>query len=293
MDLILHLLVDGICTGARYAILGMGFALIFNTQRMFDLSFGGIYTWSGFALWILATQLGLEIRLASGMALVFCFLLSYGVQKVYMSRLRKRSASAVSVMLGSMAIMMMMEAIAAIIWGGEIRAGRTGDAGIYKWGTIQISDIKFYTLLAAVAIFFSVRYLFMKTALGVNARAIASNPLLSRVVGLETEKIIIFTTCFGSAIIGLDAILVCADTGVYPAIGFQSMLIAFMAVMLGGIGSFAGAFIGGLLVGFVRTVAVLQFPTLWQELVLFAILFLIIAFRPNGLLGIKDWKSEV
>jgi branched-chain amino acid transport system permease protein len=133
----------------------------------------------------------------------------------------------------------------------------------------------------------------MKTPLGVNARAIASNPLLSRVVGLETEKIIIFTTCFGSTIIGLDAILVCADTGVYPAIGFQSMLIAFMAVILGGIGSFEGAFIGGLLIGFMRTVAVLQFPTLWQELVLFAILFLIIAFRPNGLLGIKDWKSEV
>jgi branched-chain amino acid transport system permease protein len=293
MDLILRLLADGICTGARYAILGMGFALIFNTQRMFDLSFGGIYTWSGFALWILASQLGFGIGFAAGIALLFCFLLSYGVQKVYMSRLRQRSASAVSVMLGSMAIMMMMEAITAIFWGGEIRAGRIGDAGIYKWGSIQISDIKFYTVLAAIAIFLSFRYLFMKTPLGVNARAIASNPLLSRVVGLETEKIIIFTTCFGSTIIGLDAVLVCADTGVYPAIGFQSMLIAFMAVILGGIGSFEGAFIGGLLIGFMRTVAVLQFPTLWQELVLFAILFLIIAFRPNGLLGIKDWKSEV
>jgi branched-subunit amino acid ABC-type transport system permease component len=231
--------------------------------------------------------------LASGIALIFCFWLSYGVQKIYMGRLRQRSASAVSVMLGSMAIMMMMEAITAIFWGGEIRAGRIGDAGIYKWGTIQISDIKFYTVLAAVAVFLSFRYLFMKTPLGVNARAIASNPLLSRVVGLETEKIIILTTCFGCTIIGLDAILVCADTGVYPAIGFQSMLVAFMAVILGGIGSFEGAFIGGLLIGFMRTVAVLQFPTLWQELVLFAILFLIIAFRPNGLLGIKDWKSEV
>jgi len=293
MDLILHLLVDGICTGARYAILGMGFALIFNTQRMFDLSFGGVYTWSGFALWILVTQLGLSISLASGIALVFCFLLSYGVQKVYMSRLRKRAGSAVSVMLGSMAIMMMMEAIAAIIWGGEIRAGRMGDAGIYKWGTIQVADIKLYTLLAAIVIFLSFRSLFMKAPLGVNARAIASNSLLSRIVGLETEKIIIFTTCFGSTIIGLDAIFVCADTGVYPAIGFQSMLIAFMAVILGGIGSFEGAFLGGFLIGFMRTVAVLQFPTLWQELVLFAILFLIIAFRPNGLLGIKDWKSQV
>ena len=66
-----------------------------------------------------------------------------------------------------------------------------------------------------------------------------------------------------------------------------------MAMILGGIGSFEGAAVGGLTIGLVRTVAVLQFPTLWQEMILFAILFLIIAFRPIGLFGMKDWKSEV
>jgi len=175
MDLIIRLLVDGLCTGARYSLLGMGFALIFNTQRMFDLSFGGIYTWSGFALWILANQFGLDITFASGVVLVFSFGLSHFIQKIYMARLRERSASAVSIMLGSMAVMMMMEAIATVVWGGEIRPGRTGDAGVFRWGTIQISDIKLYTLLSAVSVFVLVRYLFMKTPLGINARAIASN----------------------------------------------------------------------------------------------------------------------
>jgi len=210
-----------------------------------------------------------------------------------MARLRERSASAVSIMLGSMAVMMMMEAIVTIVWGGEIRPGRMGDAGVFRWGTIQISDIKLYTLLLAVSVFVLVRYLFMRTPLGINARAIASNPLLSKIIGLETERTIILTTGLGCMIISLDAVLVCADTGVYPAIGFQSVLLAFMAVMLGGIGSFAGAALGGLLIGFARNVAVLKFPTLWQEWILFAILFLLIAFRPNGLMGIKDWKSEV
>ena len=293
MDLILNLLVDGICTGARYAILGMGFALIFNTQRMFDLSFGGVYTWTGFFFWILATSLGVPLGFAAIIALLFCFALSFGVQKLYVSQLRKKSDKSVSIMLGSMAVMMMMEAVAAIIWGGEIRVARMGAAGIIKLGSIQISDIKLYTVICALVLFVVIQYVFMRTPLGIKSRAIASNPRLSVVVGLDAEKNIILTTCVGCALIGLDAILVCADTGVYPSIGFQSMLIAFMAVILGGIGSFEGAFYGGMLIGLIRTLSVLRLPTSWQELILFAVLFCIIAFKPNGLLGIKDWKSEV
>jgi len=293
MELLWPLFVDGACTGARYAILGMGFALIFNTQRMFDISFGGVYTWCGFALWILVAYGGLGTTLAGGIVLGLAFGLSYLVQKVYMSRMRSRSNSAVSILLGSMAVLMGMEAVLAIFWGGEIRMGRSGDAAVLKWGSIQISDIKLLTLIFAAAIFILFRFLFMKMPLGLNARAIATNPLLSRIVGLPAEKIITFTTCCGCTIIALDAVLVCADTGVYPAIGFQSVLIAFMAVILGGIGSFEGAALGGLMIGFIRTVAVFQFPTLWQEMILFLILFLIIAFRPIGILGLKDWKSEV
>lgn len=293
MDLILSLLVDGICTGARYAILGMGFALIFNTQRMFDLSFGGVYTWTGFAFWILAVTFGIPLGFAAILALAFCLVLSFGVQKLYVSKLRKKSSKSVSIMLGSMAVMMTMEAIAAMIWGGEIRVARLGPADIFKFGSIQISDIKLYTVLCAVGIFVVVEFVFMRTPLGIKSRAIASNPRLATIVGLDAEKIVILTTCLGCALIGLDAILVTADTGVYPAIGFQSMLVAFMAVILGGIGSFEGAFIGGMMIGLIRTFAVLKFPTLWQELILFAVLFSIIAFKPNGLLGIKDWKSEV
>jgi branched-chain amino acid transport system permease protein len=293
MDLLWPLIVDGLCTGARYAILGMGFALIFNTQRMFDISFGGIYTWCGFAMWILVRHAGLGMTLAGVVVLGLAFGLSYLIQKIYMSRMRNRSDSTVSILLGSMAVLMAMEAIAAIIWGGEIRTARSGDVDVFKWGSIQISDIKFYSLIFALSIFLLFRYLFMRMPLGLNARAIATNPLLSKIVGLETEKILTLTTCFGCVIIAVDEVMVCADTGIYPAIGFQSVLIAFMAMILGGIGSFEGAAIGGLTIGLVRTVAVFQFPTLWQEMILFAILFLIIAFRPIGLFGIKDWKSEV
>jgi branched-chain amino acid transport system permease protein len=293
MDLLLPLLVDGMCTGARYAILGMGFALIFNTQRMFDLSFGGIYTWCGLAMWILVAYAGLGIPLAGGVVLGLAFFLSYLIQKAYMARMRNRSDSSVSIMLGSMAVLMAMEAIATIIWGGEIRTARTGDAAVFKFGSIQISDVKFYSPIFALSIFLAFRYLFQRTPLGLNAKAIATNPLLSRIVGLETERILTLTTCFGCLIIAVDAVLVCVDTGVHPAIGFQSVLIAFMAVILGGIGSFEGAALGGLAIGFIRTVAVFQFPTLWQEMILFAVLFLIIAFRPIGIFGMKDWKKEV
>jgi branched-chain amino acid transport system permease protein len=293
MDLILNLMVDGICAGARYAILGMGFALIFNTQRMFDISFGGVYIWCGFALWILVAQAGINLILAGIIVLGIGFLLSYAIQKIYLTKVRSRSGPPVGIFLGSMAMLMAMEAITSIFWGGTIRVGRIDEAALFKWGTVQLSDIKILTVIFATSIYLLIQYVFMRSPMGVNARAIATNQLLAKIVGLQTEKIIIFTTCLGCTVVATDAILVCADTGVYPAIGFQGVMIAFMTVILGGIGSFTGAAIGGFIIGFVRTVAVLEFPTLWQELILFLILFLIIAFRPIGILGIKDWKSEV
>lgn len=292
MELFLSLVIDGICNGARYAILGMGFALIFNTQRMFDISFGGIYVWCGFAMWILIKKMSISVIPASIIVLGLSFVISYVIQRTYMRALRIRSPSPVAILLGSFAMLMAMEAMVSIIWGGDIRLARSGGR-VFTWSFIRISDIKFYSVLTAIVIYLLFECIFLRTPIGINARAIASNPQLSKIVGMNTEKIIALTTCFGCMITTMDAILVSVDTGVYPTIGFQSVMIGFMAVILGGIGSFGGAALGGFSIGFIRTIAVWQLPTLWQELILFIILFLIIAFRPIGMFGVKDWKSEV
>ena len=98
MDLLLPLLVDGICTGSRYAILGMGFALIFNTQRMFDISFGGIYTWCGLAMWMLAAYVGLGIPVAGALVLGLWFLYSGVRVAVDRTVLRARAVLLASVL---------------------------------------------------------------------------------------------------------------------------------------------------------------------------------------------------
>jgi branched-chain amino acid transport system permease protein len=295
MDLFISLLIDGVCTGARYAILGMGFALIFNTSRTFDVSFGGIYVWCGFGVWVLISKASVSPLFACPIALALSFGLCYLIQKKYMRKLRGMSGSGASatILLGSIAINLAMEAIASIIWGGDNRLARSGEADVFRWGIIQVSDIKLYTLLISIAIFLFFEFIFMRTSIGIKARSIASNPFFSKILGLDAESTITIITCIGCTIIAIDAIMMSFNTGIYPTIGFQCVFIGFLAVIVGGIGSFRGGALGGFIIGLVRTVAICELPTLWQELILFAILFLIIAFRPTGMFGIKHWKSEV
>lgn len=293
MGFFITLLVDGICAGAHYALLGMAFALIFNTQRMFDISFGGVYTWAGFAMWFLMKQLGIGYTLSIFIVLVGSFVLSLAIQKTYMRSLRKRSETSLSVLLGSFAVLLAMQAVVSIFWGGDIRLARVHDPKVFNFAGIFINDIKLLTVFLSVASFAFFQLVFLKSKLGVKARAIASNRMLAETLGLESERVIMMVTSIGTIVAVFGSILTAIDTGAFPGSGFQSVLIAFMAVILGGIGSFKGAALGGLVIGIVRTLSVSILPTLWQELLLFLILFLLISFKPTGIFGIKDWKSEL
>jgi branched-chain amino acid transport system permease protein len=124
-----------------------------------------------------------------------------------------------------------------------------------------------------------------KTRMGKVMWAVANDPELARVVGIETDQVILFTFILGSALAAIAAILISLDTDMTPMMGFYALLMGIVAVIAGGIGSIPGAALGGLLVGMAQHLGVWKLPTQWQDAIVFVILILFLLLRPQGFLG--------
>lgn len=145
---------------------------------------------------------------------------------------------------------------------------------------IQISMIAVSVLLSALCWVF-IEY----SSKGKAMSAVANDPELARIVGVESDQVILFTFALGSALAAIASILISFDTDMTPMMGFNALLMGVVAAIVGGIGSIPGALLGGLLVGMAQHLGVWKLPTQWQDAIVFVILILFLLFRPQGFLG--------
>ena len=292
MTTFLNLLVGGISLSAIYLLVTLGFAFIFYIGRVLDLCFAGIYVWCGYTVWFLALELGVPPWIAVTAAIAMGGLLAWLTQVGVVWPMRNRGATSFVILVGTLGVMIVMEAIPMIIWGGESRLAReTGHS--FTIGSVTLPDMKIIAIVTALVVFFSVRYFLTRTRTGIAMQAVGSNAEMARVVGIDIKNICILAAVLGCAIGSSGAVIVAMDTGVSPMVGFEALLIAFVCAILGGFGSFSGAALGALIIGMVRVMSGWVLPTLWQEFIVFFILFSLIAVRPRGIFGKKVWKAEV
>ncbi|MFH1624002.1 MAG: branched-chain amino acid ABC transporter permease [Pseudomonadota bacterium] len=292
MGTFLDLLIGALSLSALYLLVTLGFAFIFYIGRVLDICFAGIYVWAGYAAWFLAIELGIALWAAIVGAIVMGGLLAWLTQVVVVWPMRNRGASSFVILVCTLGVMIIMEAIPSIIWGGQARLARE-TSRIFTTGWVTVPDIKIIAIAVAVLVFLSVHYFLTRTRTGIAMQAVGSNAEMARVVGIDIKKMCILATVLGCVIGSGGAVIVSLDTGISTAAGFEAILIAFVCAILGGFGSFSGAAIGALIIGVVRVMSGWVLPTLWQEFIVFFILFSLIAFRPRGIFGKKVWKAEV
>lgn len=294
METFIGLLLSGLALGCVYAIVAMGFGLIFNTARFFDLGFGGIYVWAAYLVWLFAIPSGLPLWLSIILSLACAALIGVVYQLTLLRFLRRRGATPLVSLLATLGVMIALQNIPPFFWAFEPRRARIGMATSVQIGPVGLSDVKVAGIVAAILIFIGLWFFLNRTRSGTAMRAVAGNPEMAKVIGINPDRILVITYAIGCSVGAVGAILTCLDLGATPLIGFDAVLIACIAVIVGGIGSFKGAALGGLLLGLIRCLAGIWVTTaLWSEFFLFAILFLLIAFRPRGIFGKKVWKAEV
>ena len=284
--LYLQLLVNGIQTGALYALIAAGFSLIFGMTRVFHAAHGATFTIAGFVFYecYQVLELGLLISLAGSTvaAGLFGVLLNRWVYVV----IQRHEGSFFTVFAASFGAVIVVENLIAIFFGKGLMTVSMGwSRSIEMIPGLYIAPMSFVAVVVAVICFAILHYVFTHTNLGVALRALGENPALIDVFGLNQRDLGKYAFLIGSILVVPAAVLSATTTGLSPTMGHHVMMISIAATIVGGVGSLRGAAMAGLLFGLAENLSLAFFEPQWSEAVTFVILFLFIIFRPGGFYG--------
>lgn len=287
MELVLLLLVQGIANGAHYALLGLAFGLIFGTTNIVHFAFGAVFTCSAYAMWAGANLLGLPLPLAALLAIAAGGLIGAGTYILLYRPFERTNAPIFVVMIASLGLGILLENLVGILVGSDTKVLAQVDnpTFIVEIGSnlVFISGLQLAQIASLIAVSILLYLLLRLTSYGKAILAMTDNAQMARIIGIDTVKVSVLVFIIGSAIAAIPAALILAKDGATTSMGFNAVFIAFVAVIVGGVGSLPGAVLGGLLVGLVESIGMYSIPTEWQSTISFVVLFLVLIFRPTGL----------
>lgn len=286
MNYLTQLLLNGLIAGSIYALVALGFSIIYGTVRFFHFAHGAIYAIGAYLAWLFIVQLQFPIVFSFLIMCILTGMLGVTIDALIYRFFRARQSPNLVYLLASFGIFVFLNNFLQLVFGADIKTLRTGPMakGHHFLGAV-ITDTQIIILLAcAIIVLFFI--LFSKlTRLGKAIRAVSDDPLASSIVGIHSERIIRTSFFLGSMLAGAAGMLVSLETNIEPTMGMGAILKGIIAVIIGGIGSTSGALLGGLFIGFAENFGSFSFSVGWKDAISFSILVIFLRFRPGGILG--------
>jgi branched-chain amino acid transport system permease protein len=286
--LLLQLLVDGLQLGALYALMAVGFAVIFGSTKIFHYAHGTTYILVGYLFYWMAEPLHVPWWLAAVVAAFAGVVFGVALDRYVYRPIQRDEGSFFTVFVASFGIGVIAENLVVIFFGASFVSISTPLTRVQNiGGGIVISYLGMLSVVMAMVLFAFLNWFLSKTDVGVALRALSENPELVRGFGLNPRRLSQYAFAIGSLLVAPAALVATCVTGLTPSAGHRIVLISIAASIIGGIGSLRGAGLGGLILGLAESVAVWRLSTGWSEAVAFLILFCFILARPAGLFGIR------
>lgn len=298
VSLLLQQIENGITVGAVYALVALGYTLVYGIIELINFAHGDVFMWSTVVTLAIVQAMGL-VHPLGGLALVGVMLMLIvigmavsGGLNVVIERFAYRPlrrAPRLAPLIAAIGVSFILENLAQLYRG----AGFTAFPSIFpigglNLGGVQINFLDIFILLLAIVLMYLLNQFILSTKLGRAMRATAQDPEAAALMGVNINRTISVTFLIGGALAGAAGVVYSMYNGqVWFFTGFQLGLVAFTAAVLGGIGNIYGAVLGGFLIGLVQSIAIQYLPNgiAWSDATVFAILVLILVFRPSGLLG--------
>lgn len=277
--------LNGLQLGSIYALVALGYTMVYGIILLLNFAHGDIIMFGSYVAWIALVQLGLNPAIAVLLAIFGCVLLGVLIDKVAYAPLRE--APRLSILITAIGVSYLLENGVQLLLGADAKVVPS----IIDLGTVQVfgstlSGTALLTVAVTIVATVVLTLLVQKTRLGKAMRAVSEDMGAARLMGVNVNSTISFTFAVGSALAGIAAILYSmAYQQVSPTMGVMLGTKAFVAAVLGGIGSIPGAVIGGLIVGFSEVFVAAFGLSAWQDAVVFLLLILVLVVKPTGLLG--------
>jgi branched-chain amino acid transport system permease protein len=285
-DVYLNVAVAGVLTGLVYGLMALGLSVIFGVVRVVNFAHGEMMSVAMYIAFVLFSTLHLDplVMLVPIAAVMFVF--GYVLQAGLINPFITRPEHSQFLLVVALAIVIVNALL--IIFGPDARSVQTSYAyDSFEVGSVIIDASKVYAAAAAIVVTTLLFVFFRVTLIGKAIRACADNYTGALVVGLNVKHLYALTFAIGAACVGAAGTMMTLITDVTPALGPGYTLLAFVIVITGGLGSMPGALVGGVLIGVTEAVAGVLFTPSAKSMFAFAILVLVLLFRPQGILGRK------
>jgi branched-chain amino acid transport system permease protein len=292
VETFLQQVINGLSLGAIYALIALGYTMVYGVLRLINFAHGDVYMLGAFAGYYLANAFNLDANpsVLGAVAVTLGSMLVCGGVGVLIERFAYRPVrhhSRLTSLITAIGVSLLLE------YGGQVVFGATPRffpqmirSATYSIGGVQITNQSLLIIVVAVVVMFGLEFIVHRTKIGKAMRATSYNLTVARLMGINTDSVIAFTFALGSALAAAGGVLVAlALPRIDPLMGLMTGLKAFVAAVLGGIGNIPGAMLGGVLIGLTETwLGATRYST-YRDAVVFSVLILILLFRPAGLLG--------
>lgn len=282
----LQQVINGLVLGGTYALVAIGYTLIFGVLRVLHLAHGEVFMAGAFAGLLLMTlqRGGLALALAGSVGVGVG--VGLAIQAVALNPLR-RSENPLAPIISTLAVGIILQDLAIKAFGAEqVGFPEIVQPRIYRLGPTSVSDIDLFILAVCILLVGTLQFLLRRTRLGAALRASAESQTLSSLLGIRVGRMATFTVVLASALAGAGGLLIgLANNAVSPFMGFEMTVKGLVVMLFGGVGSVVGALLGGLILGMAEVLSVAYLASTYRDAFAFLLLIAIILARPQGLFG--------
>lgn len=283
-----QLLVGGIMVGCIYALVALGFNIIYSASGLMSFANGEVFMLGAFVAFTLNVLLDMPFIISLGISLIIMFVFGMAVERTIVTPMLKKGAKRFNIVLATIGLSILLQNLAMIIWGSRVfnMPSPLGDTSI-QVGEVYITPqyilIMGVTLVCMVALYFMMH----STKLGKSLRAATQDPMAAQVMGINVSATVRFTWALAAVLSSIAGILLAPVYGVFYRMGATVSTKGFAAAVVGGYGNMYGSIVGGLILGIAETIVAGYLDSAYKDVFSFAILIIVLVTMPTGILKSK------
>ena len=285
-------LFNGIKLGSVYAMVAIGYSMVYGILRLINFAHGDIMTVGVYTILVLFTTYGMPLWMTIIISVILSIIVGLTAERVAYRPLR--SSGEETTLISSLAVSILIQNIIVMVFSPQRVAFHLPDylSKLHTFGTVRLSTMNIITFVAVFVILIALSYMIKNTRIGMAMRACSDNMNAARLMGINITTIIVIAFAIGSALAALSGLMLAGEyKTIDPLMGFVPGLKAFCAAVLGGIGSLGGAVLGGFILGIIEMLFAGLMPTEitpYRDAFVFLVLILVLLVKPNGILGSNE-----
>jgi len=277
-----------------YSLIGYSLFILYSILRFFHLAHAISLTSGAYITYFIAIQQGLGLWLAVPISVVTGILLMIVVNQWIYKPLQSRKVESWQMLIASLGLYVVLQNVVSMLWGDSTLSFRTWGVKVgYEFMGAYITGVQVITIISCVGLSVLSRVFLEKTNIGQQIKAVSSNPELSGIFGISKSKAVVWSFVLGTGLVVCAGILIAADTDMTPTMGFNWLLYAVVAMIIGGMGRMSYLLLGSLLLATAQHLSAYYLDSKWMNAIAYIILIAFLYFRPYGFSGKRIKKAEI